>query len=514
MSDDSDFGFGSSSPYSDDDEPSTTTTEALIDDGSEGEQQQRRRQGNEGKNEENEKHKKTKDKKTKDVPSLDGEQRKEDSTTTTEALIDDGSEGEQQQCRRQGNEGKNEENEKHKKTKDKKTKDVPSLDGEQGKEESTTITEALIDDGSEGEQRQQRQEGDVNKNKDNEDVASLDEEQHNDDTTTTTEAVIDDGTAREEDEEDNGVSSSTPNQSSWEDDDNESGDDEKYEPVSSDDDSEALENEEHAENEEQVENEEQAENEGQAENEYELGVRHEEEGCTGGTKRRRRFTLQEKLMYLRVVRRKIEKGISLREASKSINISHKQILDWKKQSEQMKGKSNQHAKSLGDGVQSFLSPYTDRLLSFIFEMRETGMAVSVNSIVLKASQLSREFREKSMVARHSAIRRFINVHGFVHRMGTHLSQRQPSEMEEIARDFVRVTREKLQMSCRNEDYIINMDQTPVPFSYDPKKTIEVVGRRTIHIRKSTCDTKRATCALTVTASGKMITPLFVFKGKN
>ena len=180
----------------------------------------------------------------------------------------------------------------------------------------------------------------------------------------------------------------------------------------------------------------------------------------------------------------------------------------------MKGKSNQHAKSLGDGVQSFLSPYTDRLLSFIFEMRETGMAVSVNSIVLKASQLSREFREKSMIARHSAVRRFIYVHGFMHRMGTHLSQCQPSEMEEIAMDFVRVPREKLQMSCRNEDYIINMDQTPVPFSYDPKKTIEVVGRRTIHIRKLTCDTKRATCALTVTASGKMITPLFVFKGNN
>ena len=180
----------------------------------------------------------------------------------------------------------------------------------------------------------------------------------------------------------------------------------------------------------------------------------------------------------------------------------------------MKGKSNQHPKSLGDGVPSFLSLYTDRLLSFIFEMRETGMAVSVNSIVLKASQLSREFREKSMTARHSAVRRFINVHDFVHQMGTHLSQCQPSEMKEIAVDFVRVTWEKLQMSCRDEAYIINMDQTPVPFSYDPKKTIEVVGQRTIHIRKSTCDTKCATCALTVTASGKMITPLFVFKGNN
>ena len=68
--------------------------------------------------------------------------------------------------------------------------------------------------------------------------------------------------------------------------------------------------------------------------------------------------------------------------------------------------------------------------------------------------------------------RFINVHGFVHRMETHLSQHQPSEIEEIAADFVCVTREKLQMSCRDEAYIINMDQTPVPFSYDPKKTLK------------------------------------------
>ena len=338
-------------------------------------------------------------------------------------------------------------------------------------------------------------------------MPSLDKEQDNDNSTTATEAVIDDGSTQEEEEDnehssttkdneqDNEDSSSTPNQSSWDDNDNLSGDDEEYEPVNSDDESEAVRSEEDG-----------NENEEQVENADEFGVQQVEEGCSGGTKKRRRYTLQEKLMYLRVVRRKVEKGFSLREASKSINISHKQILDWKKQSEKMKGKSNQHAKSLGDGVQSFLSLYTDRLLSFIFEMRETGMAVSVNSIVLKASQFSREFREKSITARHSAVRRFINVHGFVHRMGTHLSQRQPSEMEEIATDFIRVTWEKLQMSCRDEAYIINMDQTPVPFSYDPKKTIEVVGRRTIHIRKSTCDTKRATCALTVTASGKMITP--------
>ena len=210
------------------------------------------------------------------------------------------------------------------------------------------------------------------------------------------------------------------------------------------------------------------------ENKEDFEAHEQGEGCSGGTKKRRWFTLQEKLMYLWVIHRKVDKGLSLREASKLINISHKQILDWKKQAGKMKNKNNQHAKSLGDGVTSFLSLYTDNLLSFIFKMRETGMAVSVNSIVLKASQLSREFRESTYTARHLAMHRFINEHGFVHQMGPHLSQHQPSEMEEIAADFVCVTREKLQMSCRDEAYIINMDQTPVPFSYDPKN-IEVVG---------------------------------------
>ena len=92
MSDDSEFGFGSSSPFSDDDEPSTTTPEAVIDDGSEQEQQQRRQQGDIGKNKDNEKLKEN-----KDMPSLDRQQDNKDSTTTPEAVIDDGSEREQQQ---------------------------------------------------------------------------------------------------------------------------------------------------------------------------------------------------------------------------------------------------------------------------------------------------------------------------------------------------------------------------------------------------------------------------------
>ena len=72
---------------------------------------------------------------------------------------------------------------------------------------------------------------------------------------------------------------------------------------------------------------------------------------------------------------------------------------------------------------------------------------------------------------------------------------------------------KMLEPCRHQDYVLNMNQTPAPFSYDPKLTLELIGRRTVHVRKSTSDTKCATLALTVTASGKALIPLIVFKGK-
>ena len=71
-------------------------------------------------------------------------------------------------------------------------------------------------------------------------------------------------------------------------------------------------------------------------NEEEHEEQEQEEGCSGITKKRRRFTLQENLMYLQVIRWKVDKGFSLQEASKSIDISHKQILNWKKQAATMK----------------------------------------------------------------------------------------------------------------------------------------------------------------------------------
>ena len=72
---------------------------------------------------------------------------------------------------------------------------------------------------------------------------------------------------------------------------------------------------------------------------------------------------------------------------------------------------------------------------------------------------------------------------------------------------------KVMETTRHQDFILNMDQTPDPFMYkNARKMLEIVGRCTLQIRKCTCDTKRATFAMTVAASGKVLKPVIICKG--
>ncbi len=63
-------------------------------------------------------------------------------------------------------------------------------------------------------------------------------------------------------------------------------------------------------------------------------------------------------------------------------------------------------------------------------------------------------------------------------------------------------------------YILNMDQTPVFFSMESKTTLDLAGLKTIHMQSSTSDTKRATVAVTVTASGHQLPLTVIFKGES
>jgi hypothetical protein len=85
------------------------------------------------------------------------------------------------------------------------------------------------------------------------------------------------------------------------------------------------------------------------------------------------------------------------------------------------------------------------------------------------------------------------------------------ETEADVKDFIAVMKVKLE--GRNLDDVLNVDQTPNPFSFHSNKTLDVKGSKTICTQALTMDTKHVMLAATVTASEKMLTLFIIFKGK-
>lgn len=231
--------------------------------------------------------------------------------------------------------------------------------------------------------------------------------------------------------------------------------------------------------------------------------------------KRRRFSTKDRMAIIRHVQRLMDNDdMTRREACEEVNVHPSMHLRWMRRLDEMTQQRNVNAKSLCRGRRSCLEACTDDLLRFIFEHREQGMAISVSMVMRRAKQILPQFALKSRVAQYHSALRFVRSQGLVFRLGTNESQRSPAETATEALYYIiNVARPKVvDQPGRHQDFILNMDQTPVPFTYNSRKTLEIVGKRTVHVRKSTNDTKRATFAMTVTASGKILKPLIIFKG--
>ncbi len=199
----------------------------------------------------------------------------------------------------------------------------------------------------------------------------------------------------------------------------------------------------------------------------------------------------------------------MRRAAERLQVCHSLFVRWQQQRAadndpilamlKSKRKANHPGPPIGQ-----LKHLEDALLRFIFEQREQGITVSILGIIVKASSLSPEFNEKHFIARASAVKRFIHAHSIVYRMGTHESQRKPDEVAAEASDYMGVMRQICEGPHRDRRFIMNMDQTPVYFTMNAKRTLETIGVKTVHVRTSTNDTKRATVAVTITGSGAVL----------
>ncbi len=131
-----------------------------------------------------------------------------------------------------------------------------------------------------------------------------------------------------------------------------------------------------------------------------------------------------------------------------------------------------------------------------------------------ASNLSTEFGKKDFVARCSTVKRFVHARSLVYRMGTHVCQRKPEEVEVEASNFMCLIHPLLFGPHRVWRFILNMDQMPVYISMSTKKMLELVGKKTIHIRTLTNNTRWATVAVTIAGDGTILPLTIIFKWKH
>ena len=235
-------------------------------------------------------------------------------------------------------------------------------------------------------------------------------------------------------------------------------------------------------------------------------------------KMRVRYTARRKLALLTSVKRVMEEeGLTLRMAAERLRVAHSLFVKWERQrdadGDPILAMLKKRMKAKHPGPASQLKPIEGPLLHYIFEQREQGMAVATFDLAVKASTLSAEFGAKHFTARCSAVKRFLSAHSLVYRLDTHETQRKPEEVATEAAEYMALVRQLLVGPHRDRRFVLNMDQTPCWFSMSKKRTLEVVGRKTVHIRRSTNDTKRAMVAVTITAACTVLPLMVVFKGQ-
>lgn len=209
--------------------------------------------------------------------------------------------------------------------------------------------------------------------------------------------------------------------------------------------------------------------------------------------------------------------MSIRMACKEKNITPKMFREWKKKYNALTS-HRRRARRMHPGRKSSIPDEAeDAMIEWLILKREAGNHVNYDMLERKLGELDATFRRKTPNAKKHIIRRISARNKFVYRASTHTAQRPPEEVRGEARQFVAETIPRLATSYygrRDKDFIINMDQTPVFFTMATKYTLELVGTRSVpslgtpHLGS----TSRATAFLSITANGKFLKSLVVFKG--
>ena len=88
--------------------------------------------------------------------------------------------------------------------------------------------------------------------------------------------------------------------------------------------------------------------------------------------------------------------------------------------------------------------------------------------------------------------------GLTYRAAIHTAQKNSQETDEESKHFITFMKDKV--AGKDSCDVINMDQTPISYSFRSTKMLQTKGVKTINVRSSMSNTKQVILAVTIEAS--------------
>ena len=111
--------------------------------------------------------------------------------------------------------------------------------------------------------------------------------------------------------------------------------------------------------------------------------------------------------------------------------------------------------------------------------------------------------------------KFLRRNNYILRIMTHIGQAPKKETFNQLMNFLKTNihiRKKLQI-FENLNCIGNVDETPIFFEMYNNYIVSKIGEKTVKVKNFGYEKDRVSVFLCITANGKKLTPLIVFKGK-
>ena len=153
----------------------------------------------------------------------------------------------------------------------------------------------------------------------------------------------------------------------------------------------------------------------------------------------------------------------------------------------------------------------EQILKWILEQRDLHVPVSRESVQEYARKLCGS--EAEFKASTGWLDKFMKRHNLSLRCKTSLSQKLPADLEDKVQSFTQFVKNSRIENEFDDEFIINMDETPAYFDLVPNKTVEQQGKKSVIVRTSGSEKRHVTVVLAVAASGAVLPTMIIFKGK-